>query len=53
MLKETAVKIPEEETRGTKSSRPLDVPDDCPQGPFEVIDDPGSEEEPDGYGHGV
>ncbi len=53
MLKETAVTILEEETRNRKIVRQLDVPDDCPREPCDVVDDPGSEQEPDGYGHGV
>jgi hypothetical protein len=53
MLKETTVKIPEEATRTSETSSQIDAVDDCPREPFEVVDDPGSEEEPDGYGHGV
>jgi hypothetical protein len=53
MLKETAVKIPEEETRNRESALQPDVPDDCPREPFKIVDDPGSEPEPAGYGHGV
>jgi len=53
MSKQTAVKIPEEETRNPKTALQPDVPDHCPREEVEFVDDPGFEEEADGYGYGV
>lgn len=55
MSNETAITVTEADTRSPETSRQVDVPDDCPRDEselFELVDDPGSMEEP-GYGHGV
>jgi hypothetical protein len=46
-------KPPEENPRGPQGPRWLDVPDESLGDEPECVDDPDSEEEPDGYGHGV
>lgn len=48
-----AVKSPEEEARNPRPSGQRDVPNEGPREEFEVVANRGSEEDSDGYGHGV
>ena len=51
--KQPPTRPPEENPRGPQGPRWLDVPDESLRDEPECVDYPDSEEEPDGYGHGV
>lgn len=53
MSEDTALKIAEGETGNSKTAVQIDVLDERPREVFELVDDPGCEEDVDGYGHGV
>lgn len=53
MLKQPLTMTPGENLRNAQASRGLDVPGEALREEPECVDSPDSEEEPDGYGHGV
>ncbi len=53
MSKQPPTETPDENPRDPAAPRRLDVPDESLREEFEWVDHSDSEEEPDGYGHGV
>lgn len=52
LSKQTAKRRLEDDTH-TSEAPTLERPDEVQRHECELVDDPGPEEEPDGYGHGV
>ena len=53
MSKEAAIEVSEPKGALPETANQVDVPVHSPPEEGEVLNDPGSEEEADGYGHGV
>ncbi len=53
MSKQPPKKTPEENPQDPPAPRRLDVPEESLREEFEWVDQSDSEEEPDGYGHGI